>query len=275
MGAFDRPVPAGRKLPADIGLPSQLHAAMPLGAALELLASRTRLVEIDSFGLHTMLSRRNRRAARESGLAFTVHGPYGYGFDPGNVDESGRRAVVEEHRRHAEAAGEIGALCYVVHPDRRLKAGPRNPAVLTALLRTFSELEKAQRDCGVRIAIENMPGCGVSHFTGPGDIELGDLGLALDCGHAAITGTLEAFLADPRAEVMHVHLHSNAGACEPDDPHRPLGEGIVDAAPVLELARMAGATVILEHDDEESVKASIAHLEARGLLKQRADGTCR
>jgi len=275
MGASDRPVAAGPKLPADIGLPSQLYAAMQLGAALELLASRTRLVEIDSFGLHTMLSRSNRRAACESGLAFTVHGPYGYDFDPGNVNESGRRAVVEEHRRHAEAAGDIGALCYVVHPDRRVEAGPRNPGVLTALLRTFSDLEEAQRDCGVRIAIENMPGRGLSHFTGPGDIELGDLGLALDCGHAAISGTLEAFLADPGAELVHVHLHSNAGACEPDDPHRPLGEGIVDAAPVLELARRAGATMILEHDDEESVKASIAHLEARGLLEQREDGAFR
>ena len=271
MGRPRRSASPSRRLPVNIGLPSQLYAGLELVFALGLLAPRTQLVEIASFGLHTLLSPRNRRAARESGLAFTVHGPYGYGFDPGNVDESGRRAVVEEHRRHAEAAGEIGALCYVVHPDRSLRAGPRNPDVLAALLRTFSDLEEAQRDCGVRIAVENMPGRGVSHLTGPGDISLGELGLALDCGHAAISGTLQAFLADPGAELVHVHLHSNAGACQPDDPHRPLGEGIVDAAPVLELARAAGATVVLEHDNEAAVAASIAHLESRGLLPQRGD----
>ena len=107
----------GVRLPADIGLPSQLYAVERLAQALDLLAAWTRLVEIDSVGLHTLLSPRNRRAARESGLAFTVHGPYGAELDLGSVVEAARRAAVDLHRRHAEAAADIGASCYVVHPD--------------------------------------------------------------------------------------------------------------------------------------------------------------
>ncbi|MGD0996727.1 MAG: TIM barrel protein [Thermoleophilia bacterium] len=253
-------------LPPDIGLPSQVRPEFALAAVLELLAPHTSLVEIDSFGLHTVLSPRNRRDAVASGLRLTVHGPYGCDINPGSPDEALRRRTVALHRRHVEAAAEMGALLYVVHPDYVAPPGPRDAAVVAALQRTIADLEETQREVGVRIAIENMPGVGSSHFTGPGDLELGELGLVLDCGHAAISGTLDAFLDDPHASLAHVHLHSNGGPTDTDDPHLPLGEGVVDAAAVLAAARAAEALVILEHLDEPSALASIAYLEAQGLV---------
>jgi sugar phosphate isomerase/epimerase len=253
-------------LPPDIGLPSQLCPELPLAAVLELLAPRTTLVEIDSFGLHTVLSPRNRRDAVASGLRLTVHGPYDFDIDPGSLDETVRRKAVALHRRHIEAAAEMGALLYVTHPDWVDPPRPRDPAVVSALQRTIADLVEIQREVGVRIAMENMPGVGFSQFTAPGDLELGELGLVLDCGHAAISGTLDAFLANPRARLAHVHLHSNWGPSDADDPHRPLGEGVVDAAVALAVARAAGATIILEHLDDPAALASIAYLEARGLV---------
>ncbi len=252
-------------LPPDIGLPSQALPDVPLAEVLERLAAYTSLVEIDSLGLHTALSPLNRRAAVASGLRLTVHGPYGYEIDPGSPDEALRRRTVALHRRHIEAAVEMGALLYVAHADYREPPGPRDPAVIAALQATIADLAEIQRELGMRIAIENLPGVGASHFTAPGDLDLGELGFALDTGHAAISGTLDAFLADPQARLIHVHLHSNFGPADADDPHRPLGEGVVDGAAVLAVAREAGATVILEHLDEPSALASIAWLEARGL----------
>jgi sugar phosphate isomerase/epimerase len=252
-------------LPPDIGLPSQIYPELTLAAALEALAAHTGLVEIDSFGLHTVLSPRNRRDALASGLRLTVHGPYGYDIQPGSADEGVRRQAVAHHRRHLEAAAEMGAVVYVVHPDHAHPPRPRSAAVENALQRTIADLAEMQRDLGVRVALENMPGLGTSHFTGPGDLDLGELGLALDCGHAAISSTLEAFLDDPQACLAHVHLHSNGGSSDGDDPHCALGQGVVDAAAVLAVARAAGATVILEHLDEASALASIAYLEAQGL----------
>ncbi len=253
-------------LPPDIGLPSQIYPDVPLGAALELLAARTSLVEIDSFGLHTVLSPRNRSAAAASGLRLTVHGPYSDEMQPGSTDEAVRRATIDEHRRYAAASAEVGALVYVAHSDYSEPRTPRDPAVTAALQRTVMDLAGLQRELGLRIAMENMPGSGAAHFTGPGDLDLGELGLVLDCGHAAISGTLDAFLADPQARLAHVHLHSNQGPSDTDDPHLPLGEGVVDAAAVLAVARAAGATVILEHLDEAAALASIAYLESRGLV---------
>jgi sugar phosphate isomerase/epimerase len=254
-------------LPADIGLPSQLHFGLPLGRALGLLALRTQLVEIHSAGRHSLLVPERRRAARASGLRLTVHGPCGPELDLGSANERARRRAADEHRRHAEAAGDVGALCYVVHPDSSPGSCDVGAEALAALRRSLAELEGDQRSAGVRIAVENMPDRGASRFSCPGQLALGQLGLALDCGHAAISGTLAAFLADPGAELVHVHLHSNHGPRDAGDPHLPLGVGVVDAAAVLALARAAGATMVLEHDDEPSVALSIAYLRAQELAQ--------
>jgi sugar phosphate isomerase/epimerase len=252
-------------LPPTIGLASQIYAQVPLRAALERLAAHAQLVEIDSFGLHTVLSPRNRRDALASGLRLTVHGPYGPDILPGSPDETLRRHAIEVHRRHIDAALEMGAILYNVHPDDIDPPAPRDPAVTVALQRTVADLEAIQRETGLPVAIENMSGR--SHFMAPGDLDLGELGLTLDAGHAAISGALDEFLRAPRARLAHVHLHSNQGPGDIDDPHGPLGQGVVDAARVLAVAHAAGATVILEHLNEADALASITYLESQGLVQ--------
>jgi len=160
--------------------------------------------------------------------------------------------------------------------------------VQVALQQSFHDLEEAQQDVGVRVAVENMPAPGHSHFHGPDDLrtcaapevtvelaapglhgrglDLGGLGVVLDAGHAAVCGTLQAFLAAPPANLVHVHLHDNKGAEETGDPHLALGEGVLDVAGVLQVARRAGATVILELPEEARLQRSIAYLELERLL---------
>ena len=253
------------KLPPDIGLPTDAWYRLPLAAALERIAQRADLAEIYSADRHNLLSAANRRAAGASGLRLTVHGPFD-DLEPGSLHERERRHAVQIHRRHLEAAAEIGALTYVVHPDYRGCAVPRDPTVVDALHRTFAELEELQRDCGVRIVVENMPGVGFSHFCAPGDLDLGELGLILDTGHAAMCGTLHDFLRTPHHELAHVHLHDNPGPANAGDPHLPLGRGVVDAGAVVRKARESGARIILELLDEASIAESVAYLERRGIL---------
>jgi sugar phosphate isomerase/epimerase len=253
-------------LPPDIGLPSDAWYGLPLDAALERVSQYATLAEIASVEDHNLLSAPNRRAAAASGLRLTVHGPWD-DLEPGSPRERDRRHALTVHRRHLEAAAEIGAETYVVHPDYQGCAVPRDPKVLRALQRTFAELEECQRELGVRIVVENMPGVGYSHFGAPGDLDLGELGLILDTGHAAICGTLHGFLSEPHADLAHVHLHDNRGPADAGDPHLPLGRGVVDARAVLRAARASGATVILELLDEPAIRESIAHLERKGLLR--------
>ena len=253
-------------LPPDIGLPSRIYPDETLAAAFELLSPRTGLVEIDSFGLHTVLSPRNRRDALASGLRLTVHGPYGFDIEPGSPDEAVRVQAVAQHRRHIEAAAEIGALLYVVHPDYMEPPGPRDQAVVDALQRTIADLAELQRATGLRIALENMPGVGASHFTAPGDLELGELGLTLDCGHAAISGTLDDFLS-ARGPVWPTSTCTTTGA-RPTATTRIARSvwGWSTRRRCSACARDAGATVILEHLDEPAALASIAYLKSSRLV---------
>jgi sugar phosphate isomerase/epimerase len=77
-------------LPPDIGLPSDLWEHLPLGAALDRVAEYAELSEIYSGNGHILLSAENRRAARESGLRLTVHGPW-EDLEPAATSERRRR----------------------------------------------------------------------------------------------------------------------------------------------------------------------------------------
>ena len=124
-----------------------------------------------------------------------------------------------------------------------------------------------QEETGMTIAIENMPFTRRSHFTAPGDLDLQGLGLALDLGHAAITGTTLAWLSDPGEQLVHLHLHSNPGH-QAGDLHQSLGTGVVDAGPAMAVARAAGASIVIENTSEADVLATLEHLRIRGLLPQ-------
>jgi sugar phosphate isomerase/epimerase len=251
--------------PTDIGISTSAYAELMLPAALESIAEHASFAEIRSFGLHTLLSKRNRAEAQRAGLTYSVHGPFGYTgiWDP---DEVERLKALDEHRRHLEASAEIGARLYVVHPDWRPEVRPRDPAVVAQLDRSFETLLIWQDELGVEVVVENMPGAGMSHFTHPGDLDLHGLGLILDVGHASISGCLDEWLDDPRAPLRHLHVHDNHGEGDDDDPHLGLGAGVIDAAAVMDAARAAGASMVLEHDNADAVQTSLVRLRELGLL---------
>jgi sugar phosphate isomerase/epimerase len=249
----------------DIGISTSAYSALLLPAALERIAELAPAAEIRSFGMHTLLSKRNLAEARKAGLRYSVHGPFGY-TGIWDADDAVRLKALDEHRRHLEASAGIGAHVYVVHPDWRPEPKPRDPAVVAQLERSFETLLDWQQELGVDIVVENMPGAGMSHFTHPGDLDLRGLGLILDVGHASISGCLEDWLDDPRAPLRHLHVHDNHGEGDDDDPHLGLGDGVIDAAAVMAAARDAGATVVLEHQDADAVRTSLARLRALGLL---------
>ncbi|MGE5228831.1 MAG: sugar phosphate isomerase/epimerase family protein, partial [Deltaproteobacteria bacterium] len=221
--------------PQDIGISTSAYSEQLLPAALERISEHASFAEIRSFGLHTLLSKRNRGEARRAGLTYSVHGPFGY-TGIWDLDEAERLRALDEHRRHLEASAEVGAFLYVVHPDWRPGVEARDPAVVAQLGRSFETLRDWQDELGVEIVVENMPGAGMSHFTHPGDLDLRGLGLILDVGHASISGCLAEWLDDPRAPLRHLHVHDNHGEGDGDDPHLGLGAGVVDAAAVMAAA---------------------------------------
>ena len=251
---------------SDIGISTGAYADLPLTAALSRITDLAPAAEVYSSGPHSLLERENARAIAGAGLPFNVHGPFTHD-GLGNPYEPMRRAAVKLHRRHMKVAARLGATLYIVHPDLQARPGPRNPDVVGALERSFAELRAIQDHLGLPVAVENMAESDSSHFSAPGDLDLQGLGVALDAGHAALTGTLGEWLADPRATLLHVHLHDNQGAGGVD-LHLPLGGGTIDFAPVLEVARAAGVTMVFELTCEADVISSLEYLRARGLLNE-------
>jgi sugar phosphate isomerase/epimerase len=255
---------------SDIGISTGAYADLPLGEALARIAGLAPSAEIYSWGPHTLLEQQNAQAVADVGLPFNVHGPFTHD-GLGNPYEPARRAAVKLHRRQMKAAARLGATLYIVHPDLRTPPGPRDPEIVTALERSFVDLRATQDRLGLPVAVENMAESDCSHFCAPGDLDLQGLGVALDAGHAALTGTLGDWLADPRATLLHVHLHDNQGVGGMD-LHLPLGSGTIDFAPVLEVGRAAGATMVFELTSEADVITSLDHLRARGLLVGNGPG---
>jgi hypothetical protein len=63
-------------LPDDIGVAVDAWDQLSLPAALERAAAYASLVEIYSADGNTLLTTSNRKAALDSGLRLTVHGPF-------------------------------------------------------------------------------------------------------------------------------------------------------------------------------------------------------
>jgi len=248
----------------DLGISTGAYFELSLGAALLRIADLAPSAEILSLGRHSLLEPINARVIETAGLPFTVHGPFAH-FELGSRSASRHRGAIDLHRRHMWVAAELGARLYVVHPDLQHRPQGWNQRVADSLERAFEELSALQVEIGLPIAVENMPFLKHSHFIAPGDLDLKGLGLVLDTGHAAVTGTLTDWLNDTRLDLRHVHLHDNQGHIG-GDHHAPLGTGVIDIIPILELARAAGASIVLEHKDEASVIASLDHLRTHGLL---------
>jgi sugar phosphate isomerase/epimerase len=251
--------------PSDIGVSTGAYAGLPLAAALLRIAEVAPFAEICSWGRHSLVFPENARAVAEIGLPISVHGPIVH--DGIREGYRGRRgAVMDLHRRHMTAAGELGAALYVVHPETHVRQRLRTRAALVVIEHTLDELRGLQRETGVRVVVENLPFSWLSRSAVPADLHLEGLGLALDVGHAAIEGRLSQWLAVPAAALYHLHVHDNLGH-NSDDSHMALGAGVIDVAPALAAARTAGATIVIEHMREADVLASLLHLRARGLLR--------
>jgi sugar phosphate isomerase/epimerase len=250
----------------DIGISTGAYANFSLGAALLRIAEIVPAAEILSLGMHSLLDAANARVVELSGLPFSVHGPFLH-FEYGSRSAREHRRALDEHRRHMEAAAALGARLYVIHPDLQRRWKGWDKRVQRELEASFEELAALQEDYGMTIAVENLPFVRHTHFKAPGDLDLKGLGLSLDVGHAAVTGTLAAWLADGQYRLVHVHLHDNEGHVG-GDQHLPLGRGVIDAAPILELAPANCASVVLEHKNEADVIESLRHLEERGLVER-------
>ncbi len=228
----------------------------PLSTALEKLATVTNYVEVMDEGLHYLES---VEPLESYSFLYSIHAP-ARGVNIASTLEPIRRASVEVLTQAFSVAAEIGADV-VIHPGYYAWQQDRVRAV-ERFEQSLGELVAAADDLSVTFFVENMANLDYFFLRTPEDLPLiGDIGLALDVGHAHLNGCLDAFLAHPAA---HFHLHDNDGT---EDSHDPLGTGTIDFVPVMDAVRRSGVTPIIEVGTFEGVTTSIAVLEGIDAIR--------
>lgn len=164
-------------------------------------------------------------------LTYTIHAPY-TDANPGNLNESLRRATAESLAETLDTAAAIGADGVVTHGGSvsgaypgRVRAYAREQAV-----RTIRTAARHAEDVGVPLCVENQRTKSSTRYntSTPADLAsfLDDvgvdspaLGVTLDVGHAKASGLdYGAFVERFGDLIVVVHLHDNDGTSDAHDP---------------------------------------------------------
>jgi sugar phosphate isomerase/epimerase len=223
-----------------IDLASELALARRIGARLLEVLPDWRALP-DPGQLH-------RRVA-EAGLAIhSAHGCWGgqairaLRVDLGALGAAAHRAAVDDLKQCVDWLATAGGTCLVVHPGGLSDAADA-PARRDALARGLVALAGHTRGTGVIICVENMPpgvhpGSRMADLFGLLDeLDLPELALALDTGHAHIAAAAPSETHAAGRLLRTTHVHDNDGR---QDAHLPPGLGTLDWPAWLEALDAVG-----------------------------------
>ena len=178
-----------------------------------------------------------RSIAADSGLLIhSAHGCWGSQtikasrVDLASLNVSIGSESVDEIRRCVDWLDRAGGTCLVIHPGG-FSLDEEREARSSALSERLLVLSDHALGSQVKLCVENMPP-GVEPGSAMADLarlvrEIGrpNLGLALDTGHAHLSGTVEDETAQTGADHFTTHVHDNHGR---KDAHLAPGEGTID-----------------------------------------------
>ncbi|MBK8799575.1 MAG: sugar phosphate isomerase/epimerase [Anaerolineales bacterium] len=162
-----------------------------------------------------------------------------------------RLAGIELVKNRIHLAEQLGGDAVVMHvypPTVQPKLSGFNDFLFDQIRRSLDDLEVYARECGVRIALENLIDfaaveAGVTDMAHAGDnadllarllaaYAPEFLGFCFDSGHAVLGFDRTARYAPLFDRLAVLHLHDNDGV---NDLHLPVGDGVVNWADVAAL----------------------------------------
>lgn len=229
------------------GISTHLYHDAPLGRdhLVEIAAHGFEAVEIFANRPHLLLDDDRSTAElaeglRDTGLhASSVHAPiadslrggvWGTPFSIAAGDERAREQAIEEVTRAIQLANHLQAHFVVVHvgvPESQQRSAAENRP--DAARRSIETLAATATPLGVRLALEVIPNR-LSSAEGlvrliEEDLDLPDLGVCLDFGHAHLGGDVVEAIETLSGHVVTTHVHDNGGRT---DDHLVPFEGTID-----------------------------------------------
>jgi len=225
------------------------------------------LIEVCSFPAHLDYHDLNAvEAARhridDLGMEpYSLHAPFADDIDITSLDEGRRRHAQNELMRAADAAGMLAVRYLVIHPGPEKGGFPEHERFqrMENAARVLNNVSRACRERDLALVLENM----LPHlFSGRvrellwilGALEITDVGICLDTGHAHLSGDLRTVAHKLSGHLWMMHASDNHGQ---RDDHLPPGEGRIDWKRLLhQMARIQfSGAIVLEVAGQEDRQA--------------------
>jgi sugar phosphate isomerase/epimerase len=222
-------------------------------------------VEIVDDGAHVLGEKRvlTLNSVRDSyDVEYTVHAP----FTGINISLQNGELLNATLRRLKESiVNSAGLNCrlWVFHSGMKAGVSMFYPGMdWSRNLESVRLLSEFADEHGVKTAIENVMEpfvlTGVAEFKRFYSELNGDVGLALDTGHANLTGEVEAFLTELSDKLVHVHAQDNLGKV---DQHLGIGYGSINWQNFAELLKKTSFDGVVVLESVEHIEESMRKLK--------------
>ena len=199
---------------------------------------------------------------------FTLHSPI-IDLNISSLSKAIQKTSINEIAKSIDFAVELESELVVVHPGSiPFLARPFEDKVLAKCRESLIICQNYANDCGIDLAIENMPnipGFLYQDIEKLNDLLMNlDMFMTLDVGHGAVCGYLENEMYFD--SIKHIHLSDNN---YDNDMHYGLGEGSIDFISVINSFEKKGydGVYVIEVNDKDSIIKSIDYLKTNKLIK--------
>ena len=222
------------------------------------------------------------KKADEAGIYYTIH--LDENMNVADFNPLVREAYLETVRRTIEVAKKFAELknkygikeqplilnmhmhhgIYITLPDKKVQMYERDFDVYMEYISCFVKAcEEWIGDADIKIAIENTDGFREYEKKAIEKMLESDFFvLTWDIGHSKAIGEVDKlFIMDNKDKLGHFHIHD--GSEVPPKNHLALGDGEIDLAERLAMAKECGARCVLETKTVEALKKSVKWLESR------------
>ena len=190
-------------------------------------------------------------------LHYSVHAPI-CDINIASISDPVRKASMKDTLETIKCANKLGIDRATIHPGlSSMSVHGIEYKYLAHAKESMKELEKAQAEYGVSLAIENMPS--MYFFLGRTASELNeivdgtDLGICFDIGHANTTNQITAMIDTFGDRITNIHIHDNNGE---KDEHLTLGEGSIDFSKIMPKLKFYSRNYVIESKNYESAEES-------------------
>lgn len=207
-----------------------------------------------------------RGFVRDRGLSVSVHAPFA-DINIASTSPSIRNAIMRRLKRSMRFSAKLSSEYWIFHSGVRSAVSDILPGLDWKInLDSIRALLREARQHSLKIAIENTPKTFPFLIRYSEDLErlyeqLGDdgleLGVALDVGHANISGEIDKMIRLFHRRIVHTHLHDNNGD---RDSHLGIGFGGINWSKLIGDLRDVGYNGALVVESISNVEESISVL---------------